>query len=70
MSFKNIQPGDRVFFVASSVRLWGRAERLLVFSDHVVVSLGGANRRVTVNANNYQSHVPAAEVWRRTGAFT
>lgn len=57
MTFKNIQPGDRVTYrTPQGQTCFGTAQRLLCFPTHVVVDRGRGQPQV-VNERNYVMHV-------------
>ncbi len=58
MSFKNIQPGDRVTFVTpQGQERHGVAVPLLIFPDRVVVNTGGRHGSpAVVNERTYVRH--------------
>jgi hypothetical protein len=62
-NFKGIRPGDRVTFrTAHGARLTGRAQRLLCFPSHVVVTVpwdARGARPIVVDARNYIAHRPS-----------
>jgi hypothetical protein len=59
VSFRDIKPGDRVWYsTPQGVTLCGRAQRLLCFDTHVVVDAGGGRPKVVNDTNFVQRGGP------------
>lgn len=60
-TFKGIQAGDRVYYRTPQGQiLHGKAQRLLLFPEHVVCVVRNGQAQV-VNASNYVRHVPGPD---------